>query len=96
MDPTEKEDSGRFLSNISDLVFFRLVERIEDKGPSHLPFFHFIPIEREDPDPSKIFSFQRLKEWKGKVPLLKTTHPVSGMGEEWPEISLALKSFRFL
>jgi len=44
-DPTEKKDSSGPFLNVIRSIFFKLIERIENKNPPHLPLPHFITIK---------------------------------------------------
>jgi len=56
-DTTEEEDSGSLLLNIPHAILFKLIKRIEDKGPFHYPLSNLIPIEWENSYPFQVFSF---------------------------------------
>jgi hypothetical protein len=92
---TEKDAIGR-LMKIWQPVLLISIEGKKDEDPLRLSFSHFITINKEESFPVEVFPFEGPKKRPGEVPLLETCALLSGMGEEWPENSLAAEIFGFL
>src|SRR4030043_189159 len=94
--PAVDSKQGKEISFEPFLLEGETIEGKKDEDPLRLSFSHFITINKEESFPVEVFPFEGPKKRPGEVPLLETCALLSGMGEEWPENSLAAEIFGFL